>query len=131
MRRYWDSSALLDAFWDSRIEKLAHEADQFTRAHTLAEMFSTFTGGRLVGQFPPSDAAAIIAELSASTNFVELTSGEVQRALDEAEQRGVRGGNVHDGMHARAAKKAKAEILFTVNLSDFENLADGFTVESP
>ena len=94
-------------------------------------MFSTLTGGRLGGQFVPADAAAIIRELSARMNFVELDHREVLDALDEAEKRGVRGGNVHDWIHARAAKKAGASVLLTDNFTDYGNLADGFTVEPP
>ncbi len=64
-------------------------------------------------------------------NFVELDYKEVLEALDEAEKRGVRGGNVHDWMHARAAKKAGVSVLLTGNFTDFGNLADSFTVEAP
>lgn len=106
MKRYWDSSARLNAFWDSRIEKLSWEPDQWTRPHTKAEMFSTLTGGRLGGQFYPSDAAEIIRELTHGMNFVELSPDEIQTALDEAEKRG---GRVHDFLHAIAAKKAGVE----------------------
>jgi hypothetical protein len=31
MKRYWDTSALVDALHDVRIERLALEAEQFTR----------------------------------------------------------------------------------------------------
>jgi ribulose kinase len=121
----------LDAFWESRIEKLTQEPDQWTRTHTLSEMFSTLTGGRLGAQFHPADAAAIVQELTASMNFVDLDRQEVQAALDEADKRGVRRGNVHDWMHARAAKKASVAVLLTDNFTDFQNLADGFTVQVP
>ena len=131
MRRYWDSSALLDAFFDSRIERLVREPDQWTRPHTLAEMFSTLTGGRLGGQFHPADASAIVEELTETMNFVELDAKEVQAALDLADKRGVRGGNVHDWIHARAAKKAGVAVLLTDNFTDFHNLADGFIVQAP
>lgn len=131
MRRYWDSSALLDAFWDSRIKRLSMEPDQWTRPDTLCEMFSILTGGRLGGQFHPADAAAIIQELSAAMNFVELDAKEVQAALDKADKSGVRGGNAHDLMHAVAARKAGVQTLLTDDLSDFKNLADGFTVQAP
>ncbi len=122
MKRYWDSSALLDAFWDTRIEKMTQEPDQWTRP---------FTGGRLGAQFLAADAAAIIRELTAAMNFVQLEPREILTALDEAEQRGVRGGNVHDWMHARAAKKAGVEVLLTDNFSDFQSLADGFRIQPP
>jgi hypothetical protein len=69
MKRYWDSSALVDALHDSRIEKLAGEEDQFTRPHTLAEMFSTLTGGRLGVRYLPDEAAALIRDITASFNF--------------------------------------------------------------
>ncbi|HEV2391069.1 MAG TPA: PIN domain-containing protein [Verrucomicrobiae bacterium] len=131
MRRYWDSSALLDAFFESRIESLVREPDQWTRPHTLAEMFSALTGGRLGGQFHPADASAIVRELTETMNFVELDAKEVQAALDSADKHGVRGGNVHDWMHATAAKKAGAIVLLTDNSTDFQNLADGFAVEAP
>lgn len=131
MKRYWDSSALLNAFWDSRIEKLSREPDQWTRPHTKAEMFSTLTGGRLGAQFYPSDAAEIVRELTQGINFVELSDAEIQAALEEAEKRGVRGGRVHDWLHARAAKKAGVAQLLTDNFADFAGLEDGFTVAAP
>jgi predicted nucleic acid-binding protein len=131
VRRYWDSSALVDALEDSRIEALASEEEQFTRSHALAEVFSTITGGRLGYKYHAEDAAALIAELTASMNFVELDPKEVQTALDIAHKRGVRGGQIHDLLHATAAKKARVEVLLTDNITDFTNLADGFRVAPP
>ncbi len=113
MRRYWDSSALVDALHDARVEKLAREPDQVTRLHTLAETFSVLTGGRLGFQYVPSDAAALVREITETTEIVELDRRELTQAMDQAEQRGVRGGNIHDWLHAVAAKKAKAAQLLT------------------
>jgi hypothetical protein len=131
VKRYWDSSALIEALEDARLEALAMEPDQWTRPHTLTEIFSTLTGGRRGWRFLPDDAAAMIGEITAKMNFVELDARETTRALAEAQKRGVRGGNIHDWMHARAAKKAGATVLLTLNLNDFENLADGFKVAEP
>ena len=131
MIRYWDSSALIDALHDSRIEALALEPDQWTRSHTLSEVFSTLTGGRMGFRYLPDDAAALISEITAGMNFVELDQAEVKAALQAAQKRGVRGGQVHDWMHARAAAKAKVEELLTDNLSDFQGLEQGFKVVSP
>ncbi|HXT10562.1 MAG TPA: hypothetical protein VN873_03290 [Candidatus Angelobacter sp.] len=131
MKRYWDSSALLEAFFDSRIERLSKEQDQWNAAYTLAEMFSTLTGGRLGGQFAPSDAAEIVRELTEAMNFVDLTEAEIQAALAESEKHGVRGGRVHDWLHARAAKKTGAEQLLMDNFGDFAGLEDGFTIAAP
>ena len=62
MKRDWDSSVLLDELEDSRIERRAHEPGQWTRPHTLAEMFSILTGGRLGFQYCPDDATAMIRD---------------------------------------------------------------------
>ena len=94
-------------------------------------MFSTLTGGRLGFQFHPADVAEIVHELTAQMNFIELTSAEIQIAMEEAEKHGVRGGRVHDWLHARAAKKAGVERLLTENFADFSGLEDGFVVAAP
>ena len=75
MRRYWDASALVDALHNPRVEQKVLELDQWTRAHTLAETFSTLTGGRLGFKYLPDDAAALIREISAGMNFVEPRLG--------------------------------------------------------
>src|SRR5437867_12239731 len=131
MKRYWDASALVDALHDSRVEQKAREADQWTRPHALAETFSTLTGGRLGFQYLPDDAAALIRELAGGMNFVELDGAETLAALEAAQKRGVRGGRVHDWLHARAAQKAKVAELLTDNFADFTGLEDGFSVLPP
>jgi hypothetical protein len=131
MKRYWDASALVDALHDPRVEQQALEPDQWTRAHALAETFSTLTGGRLGFQYLPDDAAALIREITAGMNFVELDAAETLTALDAAQKRGVRGGRVHDWLHARAAQKAKVAELLTDNFADFAGLEDGFSVSPP
>jgi len=131
MRRYWDASAIVDALHDTRVEKLASQTDQWTRPHTLSEVFSTLTGGRLGFQYVPDDAAGLVREITARMHFVELDAREVQAALDEAERRGVRGGRIHDWLHACAAKKAKVSQLLTDNSADFVGLEDEFAVVPP
>jgi hypothetical protein len=131
MKRYWDASSLIDALHDSRIEQKALEPDQWTRGHALTETFATLTGGRLGFRYLPDDAAALIREVTRAMNFVELDANETLVALDIAQQRGVRGGRVHDWMHARAARKAGVVELLTDNLSDFAGLEDGFSVAAP
>ena len=131
MKRYWDASALVDALHDTRIEKLALEPEQWTRPHTLSEVFSTLTGGRLGFQYVPDDAAGLVREITARMRLVQLNARETQAALDEAGQRGVRGGRIHDWLHARAAKKAGVAQLFTDNVADFVGLEDGFSVVRP
>jgi hypothetical protein len=131
MKRYWDKSALVDALHDSRIESRMAEPDQWTRPHTLAEAFSTLTGGRLGFRYLPDDAAAMLQELAGGMNFVDLSAAETLSALEAAQQSGVRGGLVHDWLHACAAAKAGVSILLTDNGTDFSELEHGFQVEAP
>src|SRR5438477_1476830 len=131
MRRYWDASALIDALHDSRVEAKALESDQWTRKHALAEVFATLTGGRLGFQYLPDDAAALIREISAGMQFIELDLPETLAAFDAAQRRGVRGGRVHDWLHVCAARKAGVAELLTENLRDFADLEEGFSVTPP
>ena len=61
--------------------------------------------------------------------FVHLSENEILEALDKAQARGVRGGRVHDYMHALAADKAKADALLTADANDFNGLIPGLSVE--
>ena len=130
MKRYWDASALVNALHDLKLEAKVLELDQWTRPHTLSEAFSTLTGGRLGFKYAPDDAAALLKNLTSGMHFVELNSKETLLALALARKHGVRGGRVHDWMHARAATKAGATILITDNHSDFAGLEDGFKLVS-
>ena len=130
MRRYWDASALVNALHDAKLEAKALEPDQWTRPHTLSEAFSTLTGGRLGFKYAPDDAAALLKNISGKMHFVDLDSKETLAALALARKHGVRGGRVHDWMHARAASKAGAVTLVTNNHSDFVGLEDGFELIS-
>jgi predicted nucleic acid-binding protein len=128
MKAYWDSSALISAAReDSMRERLASERG-FSRRHSLAEMFSALTGKAHL-KVEASKAALIIEEIAADLDFVELTTGEILQAEKEAELLGVRGGRIHDLLHAKAALKSGAKTLLTLDRNDFENLAPGLTID--
>ena len=61
--------------------------------------------------------------------FVDLTRAEVLTALEQTRRRGVRGGRVHDFLHAVAAEKSGAAQLLTTDEHDFESLSDHLRVE--
>ena len=69
------------------------------------------------------DAAKALDNLSAHLDWVELTPAEVLAAVKRAKKLGVRGGRVHDLMHAVAADKSGADELLTVDRNDFIGLA--------
>jgi hypothetical protein len=119
---YWDSSALIGALQIPAIAGRATRPNQATRIHSLSEVFSTLTGGRLGTRYLPSDAASMVQQLTADFHFIDLTRDEVQKALDEAQAKGIRGGRVHDWLHAVAATKANCDELLTYNVTDFQGL---------
>lgn len=130
MKVYWDSSALVIALVDDELrDRLAKEKGT-TRTHSLAEVFSTLTGGNIRVRLSPDDAARTVEALAADLNFVDLTPARVLRALREARKRGVRGGRVHDYLHAVAALDHRAGRLLTSDRNDFKGLADGLVVET-
>jgi hypothetical protein len=48
MKAYWDSSAVIEACNSPVLRARLHRERGLTRTHTLAEVFSTLTGARLV-----------------------------------------------------------------------------------
>ena len=122
MKVYWDSSALVAATMEVEVRQRLLEPDQFSRKHALAEVFSTLTGSRLGFRVDPADAAEIVKKLADRLTFVKLSVAERVVALRTAMEFGVRGGRVHDFLHAVAAMKAECELLRTLNTTDFEGL---------
>jgi predicted nucleic acid-binding protein len=131
VKNYWDSSALVAAVLDRAIRDRLDEEGGVTRTHTFAELFSTLTGSRLGFRVDSDDAAGLIRELSRTLIIIDLNIEEMARALDEAKAKGVRGGRVHDYLHAAAAVKTGCEVLLTLNDSDFDGLFEELAVEAP
>jgi predicted nucleic acid-binding protein len=101
------------------------------RPHALAETFSTLTGGRLGFRMDPDDAAKLIAGFADHLRFVELAAEETLAALASAKSLGIRGGRVHDFLHAVAARKAGCTTLLTLNIADFLEIDSNLSTESP
>jgi predicted nucleic acid-binding protein len=122
MKAYWDSSALIEACQSMVLRARLHRDGGFTRTHSLAEMFSTLTGGNLAFRLDADAAAQTIASLARELAFHNLSAEEVLTALKAARKRGVRGGRVHDYLHALAAEKSGAKKLLTLDKNDFNDL---------
>ena len=131
MISYWDSSALIEALQCLGVRKALRHSGGFTRPHVLAEVFSTLTGGRLGFRCPANEAYKITSELAADLKSVELDSKETLAALASAQKHGVRGGQTHDFLHAVAAQKVGADILYTLNSGDFQSLRLSISIQPP
>jgi predicted nucleic acid-binding protein len=122
MSAYWDSSAVIEACNSAALRMRLHQERGLTRTHTLAEVFSTLTGGNLAFRLDADEAARTVANLAADLDFHDLTAAEVLTALKEARKKGVRGGRIHDYLHAVAAQKCGAKKLLTLDKNDFTGL---------
>ena len=122
MKAYWDSGALVAATADVPIRNRLRQERGFTRTHALSEVFSALTGGRLAIRLEADDAAEVLDNLAEDLDFIDLDAGEVLAALKQARQHGVRGGRIHDFLHAVAADKSDVQELLTTDQFDFTSL---------
>ena len=129
MKAYWDSSALVQACSDLELRKRLNTERGWTRTHALAESFSALTGGNLSIRLDAHAAARTLENLAKDLDFVDLSPEETLDAFRQARRRGVRGGRVHDFLHARAAEKSGVDHLLTVDENDFESLTETVEVE--
>lgn len=122
MKTYWDSSAIVAAWINPETRVRLNQERPTTRTHSLAEVFSAFTGGNLSIRQDADEAARIVEDLAADLEFVDLDKSEVLTAFKSAREKGVRGGRIHDYLHAVAAEKVGAKKLLTVDRNDFNDL---------
>jgi predicted nucleic acid-binding protein len=138
MRVYWDSSALLNALAGNGVVSRFQKGEHVTRSDAFVEAFHHLTGrglpskGGVRQKVTPTDVARMIRTLAAKLDVRDLDVKEVLRALDDAQSAGVMGKNVHDWMHARAAKLANCDLVLTRD-EDFVPLSkhEGITTDWP
>ena len=118
MKAYWDSSALVQSLAEPRLQIRLKTEGGFTRPHALSETFSALTGNPQT-RIDTDDAYRFIFSLARSLDFVDLSGKETLQALKTARKKGVRGGRVHDYLHAVAAEKSGADIILTLDKHDF------------
>ncbi len=118
MKAYWDSSALVQSLAEPGLQMRLKREGGFTRPQALSETFSALTGNPQT-RIDANDAYQFIFSLARSLDFVELTGRETVQALKTARQKGVRGGRVHDYLHAVAAEKSGADNILTLDKHDF------------
>jgi predicted nucleic acid-binding protein len=128
MKANWDASALIETTVDEELYARLKREGAFTRTHSLAETFATLSGNPNF-RSSANDAAVTVKRLAQYLEFVDVPAAEVIAALGKAQARGVRGGRVHDYIHALAADKANADALLTLDKNDFDGLVPGLSIE--
>jgi hypothetical protein len=87
MKAYWDSSAVIEACNSPVLRARLHRERGLTRTHTLAEVFSTLTGGNLAFRLEADAAAQTVANLATDLDFHDLAAADVLTALKEARKK--------------------------------------------
>jgi predicted nucleic acid-binding protein len=91
--------------------------------HALAELYSVMTG-HPSWRISPSDLQRVLEEMLATFEVIPLSPREYQNAIARLVELSVTGGGVFDMLHARAALKAKAEVILTLNKKHFIRLGE-------
>jgi predicted nucleic acid-binding protein len=128
MKAYWDASALVSCLSNADLRARLQKERGFTRTHSLSEIFSALTGGNLNIRVTADRAAEMVEKVAVDLDFIELNAGEVIAAFKIARAKGVRGGRVHDFLHARAAEKSGAADLVTSDRNDFTDLSSSLNI---
>lgn len=127
MRDFFDTSVLV-AFVDAsevghkRSLRAVQSATQpLVSKHSLAELFATLTGRR---GFPAEQAARLVrTNCLEAMKTIDLTAGEYLDVMERSRGLGVRGGSIYDALILAAARKSRAERIFTLNLEHFRQFA--------
>lgn len=104
--------------WLSR--SVSREIRAFVASHSLTELYAVLTVLPLRPRISPDVAARLIEEsVTKHARLVGLEPGEVAELVRDAAGWGLSGGVVHDALIAGVARKARVDLLVTLNVADF------------
>jgi predicted nucleic acid-binding protein len=98
----------------------AREFTFLVASHTLAELYAVLSTLPVRPRIPPATAWRLVNEnVEATADVIALSAADYSRTLRDLAERGLSGGVIYDALVARAADKAKADRLLTLNPADF------------
>jgi len=101
----------------------AEEIEGFVCSHTLAETYAVLTKLPISPKISPNMAQRLIRDnLLSCTRVITLTSKDYTLVIDRLAGFGESGGVIYDALIVQAAKKAKADLLLTLNIKDFKRV---------
>ena len=110
------------------LEALEESEVPFTNAHALAETFATLTGFYKV---PVAAATEVTLALKSHLTVEPLLVADYEKAIGEAQRRGVMGGGIYDSFHATFARRKGAKRIVTRNPSHFAHVAPDVEILTP
>lgn len=132
MRMFFDTSVLVAAFIEShpaheaslqRLNAVRNGSDTFLiGGHTLAELYAVLTRLPVSPRIHPALAHRLIEENTRDAGVSVLSAREYRGLLIWMVNEGLAGGVVYDALLFQAAIKAKADVLVTLNPSDFNRV---------
>ncbi|MBI5018036.1 MAG: PIN domain-containing protein [Deltaproteobacteria bacterium] len=111
----------------------AGEVEFLIAAHTLAELFAVLTRLPTVPRISPEVACRLVEENVASrAGVIALVAEDYRALLRRWAGLGLAGGAVYDGLIARAAERATADRLLTLNVDHFRRAwPEGASIIAP
>jgi predicted nucleic acid-binding protein len=131
VKRFLDTSVLVAVFYG---DHPAHEAaiqcyrdatprTAFCAAHSVAELYAVMTRLPVRPAISPEQCMLFVNDLRERFTLVQLTGAEYVATAASAAKGGLPGGKIYDALILACARKAAAEMVYTLNAKDFERIA--------
>lgn len=130
MKAFLDTSVLVNAFQVDQVHHAASldllaqqvKATGTTAVHCLAETYSALTRLPAKYRLSPEQALMALQDIRERLTLIALNANEYVEVLANAAAAGISGGAIYDALIAQCALKAKAQVLYTWNIKDFQRL---------
>jgi predicted nucleic acid-binding protein len=131
MKRFFDTSVLIAAFWSKHPAHVAslelfastRKEDSACGIHTLAEVFAVITALPARPRMLPEQAILLVEQVRQHLTIIPLDESEYYDTILTVGARGVAGARVYDALLLRCAAKWEAEVIYTWNVKHFVALA--------
>ena len=102
----------------------SEEIEGFVSTHTLAELYAILTRFPRSPRISPTLAQHLIRENLKEFNRVVLTAEDYRETIDLMVSLNLPGAGIYDALIAKAAIKARVDLLLTLNPNDFTRLGE-------
>lgn len=123
MSAYFDTSVIVEAILGNPTARQLLKSGGHTCSHTIAECFSTMTGKLKMNH---EDCWRLLdAWLFERLTIEDCKLADYRAVLKTSKAHGVRGGAFFDALHLQVASRLKSNVIYTINLSDFQSIWRG------